>query len=49
VADPRVTRWAVVVSSAIVPKVLRVPRPILDRLGVEVYAVSASGVVGRVS
>lgn len=45
--DARVTTWAVVVPEAVVPKVLRVPGEVLDRLGVAVFAVDAGGSVRR--
>lgn len=45
--DVRVTSWAVVVPTAVLPKVLRVPEPVLDRLRVEVYEVTTDDSVRR--
>ncbi len=39
-SDETVTRWAVVVPSRVVMKVLRIPEAIRERLGVEVYEVT---------
>jgi hypothetical protein len=46
--DEAVTNWAVVVPTAVLPKVLRVPEKVLDRLGIEVYEVTESNDVRRV-
>jgi len=46
--DHRVTDWAVVVPTAVLPKVLRVPEQVLARLGIEVYEVAENDEVRRV-
>lgn len=45
--DPAVTTWAVVVPEAGLPKVLRVPGEVLDRLGIAVFAVAVDSGVRR--
>lgn len=47
--DAGVTTWAVVVPTSVAPKVLRVPRAILDRLHIDVFEVTDAGEVRQVA
>jgi hypothetical protein len=46
--DQRVTEWAIVVPTAVLPKVMRVPETMLARLSIEVFEVTDHDVVRRV-
>jgi hypothetical protein len=46
--DEPVTNWAVVVPTAVLPKVLRLPEQVLARLGIDVYEVTENDLVRRV-
>ncbi|MBI3751482.1 MAG: hypothetical protein HY263_07485 [Chloroflexi bacterium] len=45
--DRAVTNWAVVVPTRVVPKVLRVPDEVRNRLGIEIFEVTVGGLVRR--
>jgi hypothetical protein len=47
--DIKAMRWAVVAPSKVVPKVMRIPREVLDRLGIEVYGVTSTDEVKQVA